>query len=205
MTIRVALVEDQRLVREILEAQLAREADLEIVGATGRGRDAIEMARRVRPDVLIVDLGLPDIDGLEVARVVRAQNPAILLIALSVDTRPERVRRLMEAGAHGYVVKSGALDGLLQAVHAVVRGTTYVSPELSDAHAAGIGELGLGRREREVLALIAEGRRSPQIAARLGISPATVEAHRRNIMRKLNLHSVAELTKFALRAGLTSL
>lgn len=203
MAIRVALVEDQRLVREILEAQLAREAEIEIVGAAGQGRDAIEMARRVRPDVLIVDLGLPDIDGLEVARAVHGEQPAIKLIVLSVETGAERVRQLLEAGVHGYVVKSGALDDLLQAVHAVVREEVYLSPGLGQDHSRATH--GLGRREREVLAMIAEGRRSPEIAARLGISLATVEAHRRNIMRKLDVHSVAELTKFALRAGLTSL
>ena len=203
MVIRVALVEDQRLVREILEAQLAREADIEVVGATGEGRDAIAMARRARPDVLIVDLGLPDIDGLEVARAVHAQDPAIRLIVLSVDTRPERVRRLMEAGARGYVVKSGALRDLLRAVHVVADGETYLSPELARPPAAAA--LALGPREREVLALIAAGLRTAQIGARLGISPATVESHRRNIMRKLNLHSVAGLTKFALREGLASL
>lgn len=203
MTIRVALVEDQRLVREILEAQLAREADLEIVGTAGRGRDAIEMARRVRPDVLIIDLGLPDIDGVEVARAVHNDQPAVKLIVLSVDARPERVHRLMGLGAHGYVVKSGALQDLLGALHAVMRDEIYVSPALRQSDSRLMH--GLGRREREVLAMIAEGRRSRQIAARLGISPATVESHRRNIMRKLNLHSVAELTKFALRAGLTSL
>lgn len=208
MSIRVAIVEDQRLVREILEAELGREPGIRIVGAAGRGSDAIRMAARVRPDVLLVDLGLPDFDGLEVARVVQAQQPGIKVIVLSIDSAPATVRRALAAGVQGYVVKSGALRDLLQAIRAVVEGKPYLSPEIGQARRAAGDNAQipqLGPREREVLVLIAEGCRSHEIARRLGISLSTVEAHRRNIMRKLDLHSIAELTKFALRTGLTRL
>jgi len=208
MGIRVVIVEDQGIVRELLAALLGREPHISVVGEASTGALGLELAARLAPDVLLLDISLPDMDGIAVARAVREKHPKIHIIALSIHDEPRTVEAMLEAGAEGYVSKSTTVDDLREAIRAVTQGRLYVSPVLrfdarEKARAAAAG--GLARREREVLALLAEGRRSAEIAKRLGISTATVDVHRRNIMRKLDLHSVAELTKYALRHGLTSL
>lgn len=211
MTIRVAIVDDQRLVRELLAALLGRQPDMAVLATAETGKEALEISASLQPDVLLLDIGLPDLSGVEVARALRVQAPRTRVLALSIHNEPHVVRDMLAAGAAGYVLKSAAVSELLGALRAVVEGAIYLSPDVAHtavgaALAAGaIKSPTLGRRERQVLALVAAGKRTPQIAAQLGISPDTVESHRRNIMRKLGLHSVAELTKFALREGLTSL
>jgi len=208
MTIRIAIAEDQRLVRELLSALLVREADFAVAGEAATGAEAIALTARLRPDVLVLDIGLPDLDGVGVARSLRRTLPGLKILALSVHEDRHFVQQMLKAGADGYVVKSSALDELVQAIRTVAGGNVYLSPRIArvalpeDADADGVA---LGVRERQVLALLAEGRRSTEIAAELHISPATVDAHRRNIMRKLGLHTVAELTKYAIRKGLTPL
>jgi DNA-binding NarL/FixJ family response regulator len=211
MDIRVAVVEDQRLLRELLAALLERQADIEVVGTAETGKEAIEMSDSLRPDVLLLDIGLPDLSGIEVARIVREKAPRVRVIALSIHSEPHVVREILAAGARGYVLKSAAVSELIDALRTVMAGSIYLSPDVAHV-AVGValakGTLKaprLGRRETEVVGLVAEGKSTREIAERLGISPATVEVHRRNIMRKLGLHSVAQLTKFALRHGLTSL
>jgi DNA-binding NarL/FixJ family response regulator len=208
MTIRLAIAEDQRMVRELLAALLAREGDFEVVGEAASGREAIELAGRLAPDVLVLDIGLPDLDGVEVARALRRGTPGIRLLTLSIHAERHFVRRMLNAGVDGYVVKSSALQELVQAIRAVAAGKLYLSPDIArEALPEPATEEGgpLAARERQVLALLAEGKRSSDIGQSLGISTATVEAHRRNIMRKLGLHTIAELTKYAIRKGLTSL
>jgi two-component system NarL family response regulator len=205
MVIRVGIVEDQGIVREMLGALLAREPDMKIIGEASSGGAGLDLAAQRQPDVLVLDVSLPDIDGVEVARAVRRRHPAIGIVALSIHDEPHFVEAMLRAGALGYVVKSATIGELREAIRAVARGLPYLSAALRAAAKGGPSVGGLGRREREVLALLAEGRRSTEIARRLGISPATVDVHRRNIMRKLDLHTVAELTKFAVRHGLTSL
>jgi two-component system NarL family response regulator len=208
MSIRIALAEDQRLVRELLAALLAREPDFEVVGEAATGAEAIALVARLSPDVLVLDIGLPDLDGVEVARSLRKAQPAVKLLSLSVHAERRFVQQMLKAGADGYVVKTSAFDELVQAIRAVVLGKLYLSPEITrealpdEAAEAGTA---LGSRERQVLALLAEGKRSSEIGERLQITTATVEAHRRNIMRKLGLHTIAQLTKYAIRKGLTSL
>jgi two-component system NarL family response regulator len=208
MSIRIALAEDQRLVRELLAALLAREPDFEVVGEAATGAEAIALVARLSPDVLVLDIGLPDLDGVEVARSLRKAQPAVKLLSLSVHAERRFVQQMLKAGADGYVVKTSAFDELVQAIRAVVLGKLYLSPEITrealpdEAAEAGAA---LGSRERQVLALLAEGKRSSEIGERLQITTATVEAHRRNIMRKLGLHTIAQLTKYAIRKGLTSL
>jgi two-component system NarL family response regulator len=199
------LVEDQRLFNEILAATLRREPDVEVVATAQTGSEALHIACALRPQVLLVDIGLPDLSGIEVARAVRVRAPDVRLVALSIHDEPEIVRNMLEAGASGYVLKSAALDDLVQALRVVVQGGTYLSREVAQAGAGPPARPRLARRERQVLALIAEGKHGPQIAAQLGISPATVEVHRRNIMTKLGVHTVAALIKAALREGLISL
>jgi two-component system NarL family response regulator len=206
--IRVAIAEDQRIVRELLAARLEREADIALVGAAGSGAEILALAATQRPDVLVVDIGLPDMDGIEVTRQVKKLAPAMRVLALSVHDSRFFVQQMLRAGADGYVVKSAGLAELDQAIRVVASGKVYLSPDIT-REALTVAELEgrttLGSRERQVLALLAVGKRSTDIAGDLHISVATVEAHRRNIMRKLGLHTIAELTKYAIRHGLTSL
>ena len=213
MAIRVVIAEDQRMVRELLAALLARESDFAIVGEASNGREAIELAQTLRPDLLVLDISLPELDGIEVARRLKKSQPEMKILALSIHAERRLVQAMLRTGADGYLVKTSAVTELVAAIRVVAQGKIYVSPEvareaLGDDFAFGSQNepsTPIGRRERQVLALLAEGKRSHEIAARLNISIATVEAHRRNIMRKLGLHSVAELTKYAVRKGLTSL
>ena len=206
--IRIAIAEDQRIVRELLAALLAREADVSLVGAVGTGAEAIALAAEQHPDVLVLDIGLPDMDGVQVTRSVKETAAPPKVLALSVHDSRFFVQQMLRAGADGYVVKSAALPELVQAIRVVASGRVYLSPDIARAALATSAPdegTGLASRERQVLALLAEGKRSTDIASELRISVATVEAHRRNIMRKLGLHTVAELTKYAIRTGLTSL
>jgi two-component system NarL family response regulator len=213
MTIRLVIAEDQRMVRELLAALLLRELDFEVVGEASTGPEAIALATRLRPDVLVLDIGLPEIDGIEVTRRLKKAQSGLRILVLSVHAGKQFIRDMLQAGADGYVVKSSALGELVHAIRVVAQGKLYLSPDVArDALSALTFPLHeardpspLGLREKQVLALLAGGMRSSEIAARLNISPATVEAHRRNIMRKLDLHTVPELTKYAIRNGLTFL
>jgi two-component system NarL family response regulator len=209
--IRVVIVEDQRIVRELLSAMLAGEPRTAVVGQATTGAEALELADRLQPDVVLLDISLPDIDGIAVMQSLRSRHPAMRVIALSIHDEQRYVDGMLDAGASGYVLKSATVDELRQAIRAVAQGEMYLSSELrrpaaaQGARRARQAVSALGRRERQVLTLLAEGKHSPQSAHELGISVGTVDVHRRNIMRKLNLHTIAELTKFAVRKGLTSL
>jgi two-component system NarL family response regulator len=209
MTIGVAIVEKQRMLRELLAAVLSRENDIRIVGEAETGAQAISMTRQWRPDVLLLNITLPDMNGMELARVLQCEAGEVKLIALSTRAESSIVYGMLEAGAMGYVVKSAAADEVVQAIRVVSAGGLYLSPALASQVDAmesfGPPVSVLGRREQEVLTLLAEGKHSRQIAEQLDISAATVEVHRRNIMHKLELHTVAQLTKYAIRKGLTSL
>ncbi|MFT3931098.1 MAG: response regulator transcription factor [Spongiibacteraceae bacterium] len=210
MVIRVALIDDHHLLREAIREKLERESDIEIVAEGSDGRSALSIADQYRPDLMLLDISLPDIIGTAVAQRIRANFPDIRILALSMHTEKYFVVEMLAAGADGYVSKTSASSELLKAIRAVARGRKYLCPEVTDAvidqiHEPADRNHSLGRRELEVLRLLAEGQRSSEIADRLSISSGTVEVHRRNIMRKLDLHSIAELTKFAIRNGLTSL
>jgi two-component system NarL family response regulator len=209
LPIQVMLVEDHRLVREALAEALGKELDIRIVGEAGDAASALAMAVSLQPDVVVVDINLPDFSGIELARQLRERVPKLLIVALSAYTDKCFVTEMLRAGAQSYVTKSAAGLELVQALRAVTAGQPYVSPDVAGMLVAAVQEETareerpqLGRREREVLRLIAQGHRTPAIAQRLFISPMTVEAHRRNIMRKLGLHTVAELTRYAVRQGL---
>jgi two-component system NarL family response regulator len=209
--IRIVIAEDQRLVRELMATLLARESDMEVVGEASNGREALQVVHAASPDIVLLDIGLPEIDGVEVARTLRKEHTPARLIVLSIHTERRFVQEMLQIGVEGYIVKSAAVKELVQAIRTVMQGRVYLSPEI--AHEAlermepvSLSRIArLGRRERQVLALLADGKRSTEIASQLSISVATVEVHRRNIMRKLDLHTVAELTKYAIREGLTSL
>jgi two-component system NarL family response regulator len=202
MAIGVAIAEDQRLVREALAALLAREQDMEMLGQAATGHEAVDLSLSVRPDVLVLDISLPGMDGVAVARTLRGKLPSLKVLALSVHAEAHFVREMMKAGAAGYLVKGAALAELMHAIRVVAANGRYLSAELEPHEGAAAASRALSAREREVLALLAGGRRSGEIAQALGISAGTVEAHRRNIMRKLDLHSVADLTRYAVREGI---
>lgn len=216
MTVRVALIDDHKMLREALRALLAAEPGIEVVGEAGSGREALVLARRLVPQVLVLDNGLPDMTGIDVARRLRADLSPVRILALSEHTDRRVVQEMLKAGAAGYVTKTAAGEELVRAIRAVASGQSFLSPEVARTvlgdYACACGAehhapppTCLGARERDVLRLIAEGEHSPSIAAHLGIAVATVDVHRRNLMRKLDLHTVAKLTKYAVREGLTSL
>jgi DNA-binding NarL/FixJ family response regulator len=212
VTIRVLLVEDHRMVREALCEVLKKVPDIQIVGEAGDAREALKQAVELDPDVVVLDIRLPDVNGIEVAARLRDAGCRAKLVALSAFADKRFVTAMLRSGASAYVTKSAAGTELVQAIRAVAAGHGYFSPEIAGALASEVRDrpqLGeaqpLARREREVLRLIAEGVRSPAIAEQLHVSVATVEVHRRNIMRKLGLRTVAELTKHAIREGIVSL
>jgi two-component system NarL family response regulator len=214
MSIRIIVADDHELLREGLRAIVGREKDLEVVGEAGDGRTAVAMTKKLEPDIVIMDVGMPDLNGAEATRQLKSECPDVKVIALSRHSDRRYVLRMLEAGAWGYVLKSGAYHELREAVRAVSKGHKYLSPAITGividerlhtpSEPAAPSYTTLGAREREIVQLLAEGRSSPQIGQQLHISTRTVETHRRNIMKKLGVHSVAELTKFAIREGLTS-
>jgi DNA-binding NarL/FixJ family response regulator len=215
MKIRVLLVDDHKMMREGLSSLLSEFEDIEIVGSCADGRTALDLVRTLSPNVIVMDIGMPDLNGVEATRRIRAEFPEARVIALSTHTDARYVKHMLEAGACGYVLKIAAHAELVQAVRAAAAGKTYLSPEVSgpvimrSTNPNGGGDATaystLGSREREVLQLVAEGRTSSDMAGEMHISVKTVETHRRNIAMKLGLHGTAELTKYAVREGLTSL
>jgi two-component system response regulator NreC len=210
--IRVLLADDHAIVRAGLHALLGAEADIEIVGEVGEGRAAVASAERLRPDVLLLDLTLPDLNGVDVLLRVREKAPATRVLVLSMHAAPEYVRPALRAGASGYVVKGAGLDDLVQAVRIVAAGEKFLGPEaraVMEAEVAASPSDGddvdrLTPREREVLRLVAEGHTNRQIAELLGVSPKTVDTHRTNLMAKLDLHDAQAVTRWAMRRGLVS-
>lgn len=212
MKIRVLLVDDHRMVREALRDALAKVPDVQVVGEAGDADDALKQVRLQSPDVVVLDIGLPDLNGMEVAARVRDAGGHAKIVVLSAYSDKRFVAEMLRSGASAYVTKSAAGTELIRAIRAVMAGQGYFSPDIAGTLATAArdrplsGETPrLARREREVLRLIADGLRSPEIAEQLNIAVGTVEAHRRNIMRKLGLRTVADLTKHAIREGIVSL
>jgi len=214
MTIQVLLVDDHKMMREGLRALMSGVQDIKVVGEASDGRTALDLVRTLSPDVVVLDIGMPELNGVETARRIRAEHKRVKVIALSTHSDKRYVHHMLEAGACGYVLKMGAHEELVRAVRAASQGRTYLSPEIAgyiverstQPHAANAPSAFsmLGSREREVLQLVAEGKTSGETAKQMHISVKTVETHRRNIVQKLGLHGTAELTKYAIREGLTS-
>jgi len=215
MSIRILLVDDHQIVREGLRALLELEHDLTVVGEAANGRQAVELAGRLQPDVVVMDVAMPELDGIEATRRTKEAAPQAKVIALSMHSDRRFVTRALAAGVSGYLRKGCAFEDLAQAVRCVHQGRVYVSEEIAEVLAAdyGHGPTGLEpsmrphltARERDVLGLLTAGNSTRQIATALGVSPKTVLVHRRNLMRKLGVRSVAELVKYAIRHGLTVL
>src|SRR5580698_5108116 len=206
--IRILLADDHAVVRQGFRMLLSAHEDLEIVGEAGNGREAVELAARLRPDVVVMDVTMPELNGIEATRRLTADNPHVRVVALSMHKDSVYVREILRAGARGYLLKDSISSDLLAAVRAVARGEGYLSPGVSDAvlddyrrHVTDPIDL-LTSREREVLQMIAEGKTNKDIANILNLSVYTVDAHRGHIMEKLNLHSGNELVRFAVRYGL---
>lgn len=214
MKIRVMLVEDHCLLRETLRMFLEREPDIDVVGEASDGRGAIWLAREHSPDVAVLDITMTSTNGIATAARLVARYPQLRVIALSAHADCRYVLEMLQAGAVGYVTKAADGAELLRAIRAVAKGQSHLSPEATVGLLNAVtqregnntsGLALLGRRECEVLQLTSEGHRTRAIATLLAISMTTVDTHRRNIMRKLGVHSTAELTKYAIREGLTVL
>jgi two-component system response regulator NreC len=215
MSVRIILADDHKITRQGLRSLIDENDDMEAVAEAENGRDAVELARGLSPDVVIMDVSMPDLNGVEATRQIIQDNPGVRVIALSMHSDTLFVSEMLKSGASGYLLKDCAFEELEQAIRTVMQGKAYLSPSISGVvvedylHRLSKAQMStsevLTDREREVLQLIAEGRSTKQIALKLHISAKTVETHRRQIMNKLDLHTVAELTKYAIRKGLTAL
>jgi two-component system response regulator NreC len=211
-TIRVLLAEDHTIVREGLKALLNATADLEVVGEVEDGRAAVDAVSRLQPDVVVMDLNMPKLNGVDATREIREKVGAPKVVILSMYDGEEYVRPAIRAGASGYLLKGSGLSDLVKAIRAVAGGEAFFSPAiamilLKDSRGEGPAESkdpadGLTKREREVLTLVGDGKSSPEIAKILGLSVKTIEGHRGRIMAKLECHNVAGLVRHAIRLGL---
>jgi len=212
MATRLLLVDDHAVVRSGVRMLLENEPDVEIIGEAASASEAIESATRLKPNVILMDIGLPDLSGIDATRQINMRVPDVSIVALTIHEDEEYFFKMLEAGASGYVPKRAAPEELLTAIRAAATGQVYLYPSLAkllvrdflnggrpaDAQTAS----DLTVREQEVLTYLAEGANNEEIAASLVISPKTVARHRENIMRKLNLHSRAELVRYAIRKGI---
>jgi len=220
MRITVLLADDHRIIREGLHICLEREGGIAVIGEAQNGREAVRLARELKPDVVVMDVTMPDLNGIEATRQILRGVPGTKVLGLSVHSDRRYVGEMLRAGASGYLLKDCAFEELTRAIQALARGEAYLSPRISqtvlEEYAGGARGAGGGRqredrvsslsaREREVLQLLAEGNATKEVAQRLHLSPKTVETHRQHVMEKLEMHSVAELTRYAIQTGLTPL
>jgi DNA-binding NarL/FixJ family response regulator len=206
--LRIMLVDDHQMFRDAVRSLLSQRQNIDIVAETDNGLEVDRLVRATQPDIVCMDIGMPGMNGIEATRRLLASCPTVKVIAVSAFVEQHYVRNILDAGATAYVTKIGAGDELLKAIDAVQANRTYFCPRVA-ALVAGPRDAAattdaLSGRERQVLQLVAEGHPSSQIAELLHIAPSTVDVHRRNIMRKLNLHSIAALTRHAIAAGHTS-
>ncbi len=212
MTIRVLLVDDHAVVRTGLRMLLESEPEIAIAGEAGTAREALALVAQLAPDVVLMDIGLPDLSGIEATQEIKRRAPQVAVVALTIHEDEEYFFKMLQAGASGYVPKRAAPEELLTAIRTAAAGEVYLYPSLAkllvqdyltrkrETAAPAAGEL--TEREEEILAYLADGASTQEIAEILSISPKTVARHRENIMRKLNLHSRAELVKYAIRKGI---
>jgi len=214
MSVRLILADDHKIMREGLRALLAKQKEIEVIAEADSGRGVIELCSQLHPDVVVIDISMPDLNGIDAARQITRKAPDIKVIALSMHSDKKYVKEMLAAGASGYLLKDAAFEELGMAIATVLKNKTYLSPQITDTVVKdyvnenvpqnSIASTALSAREREVLQLIAEGKSTRDIAAKLYVSVKTVETHRKQILDKLGLNSIAELTKYAIREGLTS-
>ncbi len=215
MSIRILLADDHKITREGLRSLISKQSDMKVVAEAENGRDAVSLAKELRPDVIIMDVSMPDLNGIEATKQILSESKNVKVVALSMHSDNLFVSEMLKSGASGYMLKDCAFEELDRAIREVFNGNTYLSPMISGVvvedylrklNKSDSGESSiLSNREREVLQLLAEGQSTKQIGLKLFISAKTVETHRRQIMNKLDMYTVAELTKYAIRKGLTSL
>ena len=213
MAVKIMLADDHQMMREGLRSLLSRQSDFQVVGEADSGGKVLEMARALQPDLVIMDIHMPGLDGIEATRLLRSENPQIKVLALSMYSNRRFVEDMIQAGATGYLLKECAFQELTEAIRSIVRNEVYLSPRIShvlinrfiaaDARAPDLDAL--SEREREILRLIAQGKSTKEIAVLIQVSPKTVDACRRQIMEKLNMHSIADLIKYAIREGLVTI
>jgi DNA-binding NarL/FixJ family response regulator len=213
MSIKIILADDHAVLRHGLSKSFQNEKDMEVIAQAKDGRSTVELAKELIPDIVIMDIGMPDLNGIEATRQITQECPRVKVIALSMHSSKNFIIEMFKAGASGYLLKDCEFDELVNAIRVVIDNKTYISPAISDVvvenymrqfpetkdSAFSI----LSKREREVLQLLTEGKTTKQIAKQLYISAKTVEVHRLNIMGKLKIDSIAQLTKYAIQEGLT--
>jgi len=214
MKIRIILVDDHTMVREALCVVLEQDSCIQVVGEAGDGETALQMADKLSPDVVVMDVAMPGQSGIETTRRLLSKHPGIKVLALSTYLDRRIVQQMLDVGAVGYIVKSAAGTELKEGIRKVAEGHIYLCSAVTAMVADSLQDRQtrlnktdrptLSRREIQVATLLAEGRSAPEIAVKLNISPGTVDVHRRNLMRKLEVHNVVELTKYAMRTGLIS-
>jgi two-component system response regulator NreC len=214
MTMKILLVDDHEIMREGICALLRKHPEMEVIGQAADGRTAVDMVRQLQPDVVVMDIGMPNLNGIEATRQMTAENPHLKIMALSTHSDGSVVAKMIKAGATGYMLKESAFSELLDGLRTMAEGKTYLCSKISKVVFADYINLltnpraevmdGLTCREREVLQLVAEGHTTKDIAKELHLSPKTVDSHREHIMEKLGVRNVAGLTKYAIREGLTT-
>ncbi|HBG25521.1 MAG: DNA-binding response regulator [Planctomycetes bacterium GWF2_41_51] len=214
MAIKIFLSDDHAIVRDGLRRSLQQEEDMEVIGQAKDGLTTIQMVRDLNPDIILMDISMPDINGMDTCREITRDFPNIKVIGLSMHSAKKFVSEMFKAGAAGYLPKNCEYDELSTAIRTVMSGKTYLSPAITDVLVDNFVRTSpeennsvfytLTKRERQVLQLMAEGKTTKQIGQSLHISPKTVEAHRLRVMEKLNINNVAQLTKYAIQEGLTS-
>lgn len=215
MSIKVIIADDHKIMRDGLKSILEKQRDIEIIAEASDGRTSVELAIKLKPDVIIMDVAMPDMNGIEATRQIIEKSPKIKVIALSMHSDKQFILEMLNAGASGYLLKDCAFHELINAIHSVASNRSYLSPEIADImikeykHVISKESLSvfslLTSRERQVLQLIAEGKTTKEIAYTLKVSTKTIETYRQQIMYKLDIHSIAGLTKYAVREGLTSI
>ncbi len=215
MKIKIVVADDHQIMREGLKALIEKQPDMEVAAEAQDGLTATKLARKLLPHIVIMDIGMPELNGIDATREIVAENKDVKIIALSMHSDRRFVLEMLKAGASGYLLKDSAFEELVSAVHTVMTGQSYLSPRITDIvvkeylHNLPRNDSTaftiLTQREREVLQHLAEGKTTKQIASTLHLSVKTVETHRQQIMDKLQIRSVAELTKYAIREGITSL
>jgi len=213
--LRILLADDHIVMRTGLRALLERQPNLEVVGESENGREAVELAASLRPDVVVMDVGMPVLNGIEATKTIVTQHPTTAVVVLSMHADESYVMRALKAGARAYLLKDSAPADLLSAIQAVTQNKSFFSPKVSrilaEDYVRVLKQKGavdtydlLTSREREILQLLAEGKANKEVATALNISPYTVETHRSHILEKLNLHNSAELVLYAVRKGIIS-
>ena len=215
MTTKILLADDHNLIREGLRTLISDEPNMSVIAEAEEGRTAVQLATKLSPDVVIMDISMPGLNGIEATRQILTKSPAPKVIALSMHMERRMILEMLNAGASGYLLKDCAFGEVIRAIETVMSNCTYLSPKIADIivkdyiHRIPSDDLSsltlLSPREREVLQLLAEGKKTRDIASTLHVSVKTVDTYRLQIMDKLSIHSIAELTKYAIREGLTSI